>query len=142
MLPRSHVQKTVGTSRCRAPYWLEWRSRPPGGSSTFYLSCASCTVKCHHYEWRFTFNYCQLACRRCPVSSASAPGFRSDEQCFCQSCLSMVPQCIQVRKRPVQVVVKLADGKLHRGARREVSLPYTFDSFRSDDDFLVIEINY
>ena len=54
----------------------------------------------------------------------------------------MVPQSIQVCKGPVQVVVKLADGKPHRGARREVSLPYTFDSFRSDNDFLVIEINY
>ena len=42
---------------------------------------------------------------------------------------------------PGQVVVKLAGGKTHRVARREVSLPYTFGGF-SDDDFLVTAINY
>ena len=50
-LPRLHVQKTAGTSRCRAPYWLERRSGSPGGSPTFQPSCAACTFKCHHYEW-------------------------------------------------------------------------------------------
>ena len=54
----------------------------------------------------------------------------------------MLRPSIQVREGPGQVVVKLADGKPHRVARREVSLPYTFDNFRSDDAFLVIEINY
>ena len=54
----------------------------------------------------------------------------------------VLPLSIQVRKGPGQVVVKLAYGKLHRVARREVSLPYASDGFRSDDDFLVIKLNY
>ncbi|KAE8908847.1 hypothetical protein PF005_g17404 [Phytophthora fragariae] len=33
--PRPHNQKTTGTSRGGAPYWLEMRSRSPGGSTTF-----------------------------------------------------------------------------------------------------------
>ena len=61
---------------------------------------------------------------------------------FRESCLSMLPASIQVREGHSQVVVKLADGKPHRVSRREVSLPYTFDGFRSNDDFLVIEMNY
>ena len=48
----------------------------------------------------------------------------------------------QVREGPDQVVVKLAGGKPHRVAQREVSLPHKFDGFRSDDDFLAIEINF
>ena len=54
----------------------------------------------------------------------------------------MVLLSIQVREGPGQAVVKLAEGKSHRIARREVSLPHTFDGFRSDDDILVIEMNY
>ena len=61
---------------------------------------------------------------------------------FRESCLSMLRPVIQVRQGPGQVVVKLADGIRYRVARREVSLPYTFDGFRSDDAFLVIEMNY
>ena len=53
----------------------------------------------------------------------------------------MLPPSIQVREGPGQVV-KLADGKPHRVSRREVTLPYMFDGFRSNDDFLVIEMNY
>ncbi|OWY93333.1 polyprotein [Phytophthora megakarya] len=49
---------------------------------------------------------------------------------------------MNVRQGPGEVGVKLADGKAHRVVRREVSLSYTFDGFRSNDDFLVIEINY
>ena len=54
----------------------------------------------------------------------------------------MLPPSIQVHEGPGQVVVKLADGKPRRVSRREVSLPYTFDGFRSNDNFLVIEMNY
>ena len=54
----------------------------------------------------------------------------------------MLPPSIQVHEGPGQVVVKLADGKLYRVLRHEVSLPYTFDGFRSNDNFLVIEMNY
>ena len=54
----------------------------------------------------------------------------------------MLPSSIRVREGPGQVVVKLADGKPHRVPRREVSLPYTFDGFRSNDNFVMIEINY
>ena len=53
----------------------------------------------------------------------------------------MLPPIIQVRKGPCQGVVKLAEWKLRRLSRREVSLPYTFDGFRSNDNFLVIQLN-
>uniref|UniRef100_A0AAV1T8B1 Polyprotein n=1 Tax=Peronospora matthiolae TaxID=2874970 RepID=A0AAV1T8B1_9STRA len=53
----------------------------------------------------------------------------------------MLPPSTQIHKGPGQVVVKLADGKPRRVSRREVSLPYTFDGFRSNDNFLVNEIN-
>ncbi|KAE9027295.1 hypothetical protein PR002_g10699 [Phytophthora rubi] len=36
----------------------------------------------------------------------------------------------------------LADGKPHRAPRRAVSLVYAFDGFSTNDDFLVIELNY
>ena len=61
---------------------------------------------------------------------------------FRESCVSLLPPSIQVYEGPGQVVVKLADGKPRRVSRREVSLPYTFDGFRSNDNFLVIEMNY
>ncbi|KAE9264525.1 hypothetical protein PR003_g32775, partial [Phytophthora rubi] len=41
-----------------------------------------------------------------------------------------------------EIVVKLADGKPHRAPRRAVSLAYAFDGFSTNDDFLVIELNY
>ncbi|KAG6609448.1 polyprotein [Phytophthora cinnamomi] len=61
---------------------------------------------------------------------------------FRASCLSALPDSVRVRNGPGEVEIKLADGKTRRVARREVSLPYTFDVFHSNDDFLVIEINY
>ena len=76
-------------------------------------------------------------CRR-PIRALQDSG--ATNNFFRESCLSMLPPSIQVREGPGQVVVKLADGKRHRVARREVSLSYTFDGFHSDDDFLVIEI--
>ena len=54
----------------------------------------------------------------------------------------MLHSSIQVCEGPGQVVVKLADEKPHRVPRREVSLPYTFEDNRSNDNFLVIEMNY
>ncbi|POM77023.1 Putative Polyprotein, partial [Phytophthora palmivora] len=61
---------------------------------------------------------------------------------FRASCLSVLPDSVRVRNGPGEVEIKLADGKTRRVARREVSLPYTFDGFHSNDDFLVIEMNY
>ncbi|OWZ16344.1 LOW QUALITY PROTEIN: polyprotein [Phytophthora megakarya] len=61
---------------------------------------------------------------------------------FRASCLSTLPDSVHVRSGPGEVVVKLAGGKSHHVSRRELSLPYTFDGFRSVDDFLVIEMNY
>uniref|UniRef100_H3H3P7 CCHC-type domain-containing protein n=1 Tax=Phytophthora ramorum TaxID=164328 RepID=H3H3P7_PHYRM len=61
---------------------------------------------------------------------------------FRASCLSILPAGVPVRDVPGDVVVKLADGKPFRVARREVSLPYTFDGFRSNDNFIVLEMNY
>ncbi|OWY96825.1 LOW QUALITY PROTEIN: polyprotein, partial [Phytophthora megakarya] len=58
------------------------------------------------------------------------------------SCLSILPDSVHVRGGPGEVVVKLADGKPHRVSRRELSLPYTFEGFRSMVDFLVIKMNY
>ncbi|KAE8900328.1 hypothetical protein PF007_g30801 [Phytophthora fragariae] len=49
---------------------------------------------------------------------------------------------MRVREGPGEIVVKLADGKPHRGPRRAVSLAYAFDGFSTNDDFLAIELNY
>ncbi|KAG3160490.1 hypothetical protein PC128_g21089 [Phytophthora cactorum] len=61
---------------------------------------------------------------------------------FRVSCLPELPKSARVRKGPGEVEVKLSDGKPRRVTRHEVSLPYTFDGFRSKDDFLMIEMNY
>ncbi|POM62290.1 polyprotein [Phytophthora palmivora] len=61
---------------------------------------------------------------------------------FRASCQSVLPDSVRVRNGPGEVEIKLADGKTRRVARREVSLPYTFDGFHSNDNFLVIEMNY
>ncbi|KAE9038079.1 hypothetical protein PR001_g8104 [Phytophthora rubi] len=61
---------------------------------------------------------------------------------FRESCLSILPAGVPVRDLPVDVIVKLADGKPRRVARLELSLPYTFDGFNSNDNFIVFEMNY
>ncbi|KAE9288116.1 hypothetical protein PF008_g26226 [Phytophthora fragariae] len=61
---------------------------------------------------------------------------------FRASCLSILPAGVPVRDLPGDVVVKLADGKPRRVARRELSLPYTFDGFHSNDNFIVFDMNY
>ncbi|KAG3082118.1 hypothetical protein PC121_g6243 [Phytophthora cactorum] len=61
---------------------------------------------------------------------------------FRASCLSVLPPAITAREGSGEVAVKLADGKSRRVARCEITLPYTFDGFRSEDDFLVIDMNY
>ncbi|KAE9190674.1 hypothetical protein PF002_g24710 [Phytophthora fragariae] len=58
------------------------------------------------------------------------------------SCLSILPAGVPVRDLPGDVAVKLADGKPRRVARRELSLPYTFDGFHSNDNFIVFDMNY
>ncbi|KAE8964886.1 hypothetical protein PR002_g28849 [Phytophthora rubi] len=57
-------------------------------------------------------------------------------------CLALLPSHVRVREGPGEIVVKLADGKPHRAPRRAVSLAYAFDGFSTNDDFLVIELNY
>ncbi|KAE8959459.1 hypothetical protein PF005_g27358 [Phytophthora fragariae] len=57
-------------------------------------------------------------------------------------CLALLLSHVRVREGPGEIVVKLADGKPHRAPRRAVSLAYAFDSFFTNDDFLVIELNY
>ncbi|KAE9335158.1 hypothetical protein PR003_g13153 [Phytophthora rubi] len=57
-------------------------------------------------------------------------------------CLALLPPHVRAREGPGVIVVKLADGKLHRAPRRAVSLAYVFDGFSTNDDFLVIELNY
>ncbi|GMF45046.1 unnamed protein product [Phytophthora fragariaefolia] len=57
-------------------------------------------------------------------------------------CLALLPPRLRVRNGPGEIVVKLADGKSHRAPRRTVSLGYTFDGFSTNDDFLIIEMNY
>ncbi|OWY91501.1 LOW QUALITY PROTEIN: polyprotein, partial [Phytophthora megakarya] len=59
---------------------------------------------------------------------------------FLASCLSILPDSVHVRSGPDEVVVKLADATPCLATR--LSLPYTFDGFRSVDDFPVIEMNY
>jgi hypothetical protein len=61
---------------------------------------------------------------------------------ICDHCLDLLPPHVCVQDGPGEIVVKLADGKPHRAPRRAVSLPYTFDGFSTNDDFLVIKINY
>ncbi|KAE8899899.1 hypothetical protein PF005_g14899 [Phytophthora fragariae] len=61
---------------------------------------------------------------------------------FLASCLSILPTGVPVRDLPGDVVVKLADGKPRRVARRELSLSYTFDGSHSNDNFIVFEMNY
>ncbi|KAE9268540.1 hypothetical protein PR003_g31411, partial [Phytophthora rubi] len=61
---------------------------------------------------------------------------------FRASCLSIPPAGVPVRDLPGDVIVKLADGKPRRVARRELSLPYTFDGFHSNDNFIVFDMNY
>jgi hypothetical protein len=57
-------------------------------------------------------------------------------------CLDLLPPHVRVQDGPGEIVVKLANGKPHRAARRAVSLPYTFDGISTNDDFLVIKLNY
>ncbi|KAE9031518.1 hypothetical protein PR002_g9633 [Phytophthora rubi] len=57
-------------------------------------------------------------------------------------CLALLLSHVRVREGPGEIVVKLADGKPHRAPRRAVSLAYAFDGFSTNDDFLVIELNY
>ncbi|KAE8956847.1 hypothetical protein PR001_g31587, partial [Phytophthora rubi] len=57
-------------------------------------------------------------------------------------CLALLPPHVRVREGPGEIVVKLADGKPHRAPRRAVSMAYAFDGFSTNDDFLVIELNY
>ncbi|KAE8960695.1 hypothetical protein PF011_g30009 [Phytophthora fragariae] len=61
---------------------------------------------------------------------------------FRASCLSILPAGVPVRDLSGDVVVKLADGKPRRVARRELSLSYTFDGFHSNDNFIVFDMNY
>jgi hypothetical protein len=57
-------------------------------------------------------------------------------------CLDLLPPHVRVLDGPGEIVVKLADGKPHRAPRRAVSLSYTFDGLSTNDDFLVIRLNY
>ena len=61
---------------------------------------------------------------------------------FRASCLSLLPSTVTVREGPGDIVVKLADGQPQRVPRKTVVLPYTFDGFQSNDEFLVYEMNY
>ncbi|KAE8984055.1 hypothetical protein PR002_g23068 [Phytophthora rubi] len=57
-------------------------------------------------------------------------------------CLALLPSHVRVQEGPGEIVVKLADGKPHRAPRRAVWFAYAFDGFSTNDDFLVIELNY
>ncbi|CAI5704779.1 unnamed protein product [Peronospora farinosa] len=61
---------------------------------------------------------------------------------FRASCWSLLPSTVTVREGPGDIVVKLADGQPKRVPRKTVVLPYTFDGFQSNDEFLVYEMNY
>ncbi|KAE9343669.1 hypothetical protein PR003_g8863 [Phytophthora rubi] len=62
------------------------------------------------------------------------------------SCIVTNPRCLSSARLylrgPGEIVVKLAEAKPHRAPRRAVSLPYTFDGFSTNNDFLEIELNY
>ena len=56
--------------------------------------------------------------------------------------MSLLPTTIPAREGPGDIVVKLADEQPQRVPRKTVILPYTFDGFKSNDEFLVYEMNY
>ncbi|KAE8962385.1 hypothetical protein PR002_g29612 [Phytophthora rubi] len=73
---------------------------------------------------------------RALLGSGATNNFNRDD------CLALLPSHVRVREGPGEIVVKLADGKPHRAPRRAVSLAYAFDGFSTNEDFLVIELNY
>ncbi|KAE9216542.1 hypothetical protein PF005_g9017 [Phytophthora fragariae] len=77
-----------------------------------------------------------------PAAQPKTAGTRATNNFFRASCLSILLAGVPVRDIPGDVVVKLADGKPRRVARRELSLPYTFDGFHSNDNFIVFDMNY
>ncbi|OWZ04718.1 polyprotein, partial [Phytophthora megakarya] len=114
-------QKTTGTTgtEVRVPRW----------QTDLLAPSASRTLQCHHQQQRPQTDHRQPARRRRAASSPCAPRFGRNEQ-------------LLARLGPGVVVIKLADGEPHRVPWRDITLPYTFDGFRSNDDFLVIEMNY
>ncbi|KAE9327399.1 hypothetical protein PR003_g16021, partial [Phytophthora rubi] len=119
---RSLFQKTVGTSRCGAPYWLELRSWSLGGSQTSYPPALYA-----HFNATTTNGDSRLILislhgagaerpLRALLDSGATNNFIRDD------CLALLPSHVRVREGPGEIVVKLADGKPHRAPRRAVSL--------------------
>ncbi|KAE9049124.1 hypothetical protein PR001_g3559 [Phytophthora rubi] len=113
----SDEKTPAGTSRGGAPYWLEWSGDSRLIIVSLFVAGARRTL-------------------RALLDSGAANNF------FRASCLSILPAGVPVRDLSGDVVVKLADGKPRRVARRELSLPYTFDGFHSNDNFIVFDMNY
>ena len=58
------------------------------------------------------------------------------------SYLSLLPSTITVREGPGDIVVNHADEQPQRVSRKAVILPYTFDGFQRNDEFLMYEMNH
>ncbi|CAI5739356.1 unnamed protein product [Peronospora destructor] len=126
----SHMQK-IGTSRRQLVL-----QAPPSPSVLHAQSNATTASD----DTRLIIASLYVAGSRQPLRALLDSG--STKKFFRASRLSLLPKTIPVRAGLGEVVVKLADGKPCRVARHELLLSYTFDGFRSNDDFLVIDMNY
>ncbi|KAE9026191.1 hypothetical protein PR001_g12253 [Phytophthora rubi] len=137
---RPLFQKPVGTSRCGAPYWLEWRSWSTGPPSPPPVRYAHFNATTTNGDSRLILISLHVAGAERPLrallDSGATNNFIRDD------CLALLPSHVRVREGPGEIVVKLADGKPHRAPRRAESLAYAFDGFSTNDDFLVIVLNY
>ncbi|GMF40631.1 unnamed protein product [Phytophthora fragariaefolia] len=140
--PRPHNQNTAGATRGGAPYWWNGGAGPPVADrppippvlhAHFNATTAS-------GDSRLLIVSLLVAGARRPLRALLDSG--ATNNFFRASCLPILPTGVPVRDLPGDVVIKLADGKPRRVARREVSLSYTFDGFHSCDDFIVLEMNY
>ncbi|POM57450.1 Putative Polyprotein [Phytophthora palmivora] len=133
MSMRDYVQKTRHLASCIVTKPIEMASQPPVLHAHFNATTAS-------GDSRLIIVSLLVAGARRPLLALLDSG--ATNNFFRASCLSVLPDSVCVQNGPGKVEIKLADGKTRRVARREVSLPYTFDGFHSNDDFLVIEMNY
>ncbi|KAE8954912.1 hypothetical protein PR001_g32306, partial [Phytophthora rubi] len=133
---RPLYQKTVGTSRCGAPYWLEWVPAPPVATSPPSPPVLYANFNATTTNGDSRLIHISLHVAGALLDSGATNNFIRDDW------LALLPSPVRVREGPDEIVVKLADCKPHRAPRRAVSLAYAFDGFSTNDDFLVIELNY
>ncbi|KAE9203996.1 hypothetical protein PF002_g20766 [Phytophthora fragariae] len=139
---------------CRAPVqsWqaLKSSARPTTRSRPLYqktVGTSSPPVLYAHFNATTTNGDSRLILISLHVAGADRPprallDSGATKNFIRDDCLALLPPHVRVREGPGEIVVKLADGKPHRAPRRAVLLAYAFDGFSTNDDFLVIELNY